>query len=368
MASWNGVKNILCIRTDNMGDLIMSAPAMRALKTALDAKITVLTSPMGGLIAPYLPEIDQTVIHDIPWVKTKEKKHSGKLEELVKIIRSHKYDAAVIFTVYSQNPLPSAMMTYMAGIPKTLSYCRENPYALISDWFPDKEPYSFIQHQVERDLKLVESVGAKTGDDLLHLSISAKAETSAMRKIKEVCGEEEYLIFHPGVSEEKRMYPVNLWITAGQLLTKRLKKKIIVTGSASEIELAQKVASGIGNEAFVAAGIFSVEEFIAAVKNAFLVVSVNTATVHIAAATKTPLIVLYALTNPQHTPWRSPAKVLPFLVEKEMQSRNEIIAYVNEHYFKKMIPFPQPEDILKSAVELTAGKKKNMHAPTVIKL
>ena len=30
--AWRNYKNILCIRLDNMGDVLMSQPAMRALK------------------------------------------------------------------------------------------------------------------------------------------------------------------------------------------------------------------------------------------------------------------------------------------------------------------------------------------------
>jgi ADP-heptose:LPS heptosyltransferase len=44
LSNWQGCKNILCIRPDNMGDLIMTGPALRALKDTFDAKITVLTS------------------------------------------------------------------------------------------------------------------------------------------------------------------------------------------------------------------------------------------------------------------------------------------------------------------------------------
>ena len=44
----------------------------------------------------------------------------SKLIALIQKIRSYNFDGAVIFTVYSQNPLPAAMLAYMAGIPKRL--------------------------------------------------------------------------------------------------------------------------------------------------------------------------------------------------------------------------------------------------------
>mgnify|MGYP003350186482 CR=1 FL=1 len=63
--------------------------------------------------------------------------------------------AAVIFTVYSQNPLPAALFATWAGIPLRLAYCRENPYALLTDWVPEPEPESFIRHEVQRQIDLV---------------------------------------------------------------------------------------------------------------------------------------------------------------------------------------------------------------------
>lgn len=368
MKNWDNVKNILCIRTDNMGDLIMSAPAFRALKQTFNAKITVLTSPMGSYITPFIHEIDHTIIFDIPWVKTKEINGDQNLGEIAACLRKENFDAAAIFTVYSQNPLPAAMIAYMAEIPLTLGYCRENPYAMLSHWIPDKEPFSFIQHQVERDLNMVKAVGARSTDDLLQLTISDKAEQSALQKVRSLCKSNDYLIFHPGVSEVKRMYPVEKWIEAGKLIIKKTGKKIIITGSASELEIAHKVASGIGEGAHAIAGKLSVEEFIGCVKHAACAVCVNTATVHIAAAVKTPSVVLYALTNPQHTPWRSPAVVLPFMVKKELESKNEVIRYVNNLYFKNDVPFPQPADILDASLSLLTDEHTNTKKTAILSI
>src|SRR5207302_7487370 len=43
-----------------------------------------------------------------------------------------------------------------------------------------------------------------------------------------------------------------------------------------------------------------------------LLISNNTGPVHVAAAVGTPVVDLYALTNPQHTPWAVPSRVLSY--------------------------------------------------------
>src|SRR3954462_14022538 len=102
--NWQGCKNILCIRPDNMGDLIMTGPAIRALKETFGAKITVLTSSMAKGIVQFMPEIDEYIIFDAPWVKADEIADRDSFNNIVSIIKDKQFDAAVIFTVYSQNP------------------------------------------------------------------------------------------------------------------------------------------------------------------------------------------------------------------------------------------------------------------------
>lgn len=368
--SWLDCKKILCIRADNMGDLIMTTPALRALKETFGCSITVLTSKMGNVIAPFIDEIDEVIVHDVPWIKTNHSSNDDALLSLVEKIRQQNFDAAVIFTVYSQNPLPAAMVAYMAGIPKRLAYCRENPYELLTNWVVEKEPLDFIQHQVQRDLELVATVGATAKNDRLAININRNAVSSAYEKLGEInfSMDDDWIIFHPGVSEEKRRYPIQSWIELGKIISKQLRKKILITGSASEKPLAETIQQQVGKDAFVAAGLFTIEEFIAIIKEAPLVISVNTATVHIAAATQTPVIVLYALTNPQHTPWKVPSKVFPFPVDEALRSNNAIINYVNKHFFDKTIHYPTAKNIFYAVVELLQKEKKlqQLHEPTNI--
>jgi ADP-heptose:LPS heptosyltransferase len=83
---------------------------------------------------------------------------------------------------------------------------------------------------------------------------------------------------------------------------------------------------------------------------------VNTATIHIAAARQTPVIVLYALTNPQHTPWKVSGNIFPFTVQEGMQSKNEVIRYVCDHRMIQQPQLPQPADIAQ-ALELLLQKR-----------
>lgn len=114
------------------------------------------------------------------------------------------------------------------------------------------------------------------------------------------------------------------------------------------VQLAEKT----GKNAFAVAGLFNIEEFIMLVKEAPVVVSVNTGTVHIAAAVNTPAVVLYAQTNPQHYPWLVPHKVLEFEVPAESRSRNEVIQFLYKEVYNKPVAMPAAIDVYNAVVDL----------------
>ncbi len=330
-----------------MGDLIMSVPAIRAIKQTFSSKITVLTSAMAAGIAPYILEIDDVIVFDLPWIKAKKVIANEAIFALVQLLKERRFDAAIVFTVFSQNSAPAAMIAYMAGIPLRLAYSRENPYRLLTNWVPDKEPYTFIQHQVMRDIALVNSIGVVADDVSLHLNIPETAWKRAEEKLSTTGADiaKPWLICHAGVSEKKREYPEELWAEAAKKLIKEKGFQILFTGAASEKKLCEQLAAKTGESGFSAAGLFKLEEFIALIEKAPVVVSVNTGTIHICAAVKTPVVVLYAQTNPQHTPWMGPCEILEFEVEENNRSRNEVIQFLYKEIYNKPIPTPGADDI-----------------------
>lgn len=359
MATWKDVKHLLCVRADNMGDLLMSGPAIKALKETFHCSITVLTSSAATPIAAYMPGVDRVLTWDMPWVKTDVPANHSVLD-LVTTLQSMNIDGAVIFTVFSQNPLATALILTMAGIPRRAAYCRENPYELLSHWVPDQEPYSFIRHQVRRDLDLVATIGARTRDERIRLQVPEKYSESAKQKMANAGVDltAPWLIIHPGVSEKKREYPTERWIDCGRKIVEKLNYQLVVTGIDRERSLADALVKGIAGGAFSVVGKLFLEELIALIKLSPLLVSVNTATIHIAAAVETTTVVLYALTNPQHAPWKNRGRVLPFSVPEPLQSRNEILRYVRQCYFGTIPVSANPEDIFNAVYHILIEKQQ----------
>lgn len=311
-ARWQDARRILCIRLDYLGDVLMTSPAIRALRqSSADRHITLLTSPGGAAAARFVPEIDDSIVYAAPWLKSSDVHEPALDLAMVERLAAGNFDAAVIFTVYSQNPLPSAMLCYLAGIPLRLAHCRENPYQLLTDWLREPEPQERIRHEVRRQLDLVAAVGAHTPNERLSFEVP-DADLQWARERLHACSidpAQPWIVLHPGASAPSRRYPPQQWITAAQQLAAQLQCPLLFTGSSDEHALVEQIRSGIPYSCSLA-GELDLGKLGAIISLAPLLISNNTGPAHIAAAVGTPVVDLYALTNPQHAPWQVASRVL----------------------------------------------------------
>lgn len=311
---WKEARNILCVRLDTLGDVLMTTPAIRALKDSLPgARITLLTSPAGSEPAPFIHEIDEVLVYEAPWMKASPAQPNSLYDRaMISELQSRQFDAAVIFTVYSQNPLPAALFLYMAEIPRRLAHCRENPYKLLTHWVKEIEPEHTIRHEVRRQLDLVASVDCITTDEALSFRVPQEARDCVIAYLRAAGLDfsRPWIVLHPGVTAPSRQYMPEAYAEAARTLVMEDGLQIILTGTHSEQQLVENIRAWMGVPSISMAGQLSLAEMGALLEMSPLLLVNNTGPVHIAAAVGTPVVDLYALTNPQHTPWGIPNRVL----------------------------------------------------------
>jgi lipopolysaccharide heptosyltransferase II len=211
--------------------------------------------------------------------------------------------------VYTQSAWPAALLCHLAGIPRRLAHLREKPYGLLTDWVPDPEPNEGIRHEVRRQLELVAAIGARTNDERLSLRVPEHAEASVGALLGELDLGPRWAVIHPGATAPSRRYPPEHFVEVLRGL-EAAGWGLLLTGSTDEVGLVDEIRARAGVSALSLAGRLSLPELAALVRAAPVLISNNTAPVHVAAAVGTPVVDLYALTNPQHTPWGVPNVVL----------------------------------------------------------
>jgi lipopolysaccharide heptosyltransferase II len=314
-SDWRNARNLLCVRVDNLGDVLMTTPAIRALRSASPGRrVTLLASRSGAAAARHVPEIDSVIGYEAPWVKRSADGGTPADLALIDTLVAGQFDAAIIFTVYSQSPLPAALMCRLAGIPLRLAHCRENPYDLLTDWIPESEPAKRVRHEVRRQLDLVATVGAKAADERLSFVVTDSDRAALDGTLRRLHIERGAAVvaLHPGASAPSRRYPAELYSQAVRELLRAHDVHVVVTGGDHEREIAGRVcaphvATGRVHDL---AGALDLGALAALLERADVLVSNNTGPVHLAAALGTAVVDLYALTNPQHAPWRVPHRLL----------------------------------------------------------
>ncbi len=315
-ARWEQARRILCVRLDALGDVLMCTPAMRALKEAAPGRsLTLLASPSGAAAVPFIPELDDAIVHAAPWMKAASADGPDALRTLAATLAARRFDAAVIFTTYTQSALPAAMLCWLAGIPLRLAHCRENPYHLLSDWAEEPEPDKLVRHEVQRQIALVRHAGAVPASGMkMPLSFALKAADLAAVRARllrlGIDADRPWLLLHPGASAASRRYPATHWARALALLVRHTGLPVVLTGCAAEGPLIEEIRAGSGVAAHSLAGQLSLGELGAALRLAAVALTNNSGPAHVAAAVGTPVVDLYALTNPQHTPWNVRSRVL----------------------------------------------------------
>lgn len=321
---WRRVRRLLAVRLDDMGDLLMTTPALAALRAgAPGAHITLLCSPAGAALAPSLPSVDAVVECQPPWMKTAAGRESGALGQaeraLMQTLAAGAYDAAVIFTVATQSALPAALMCRMAGIPLRLAHARENPYGLLSDWVRDTDTVADgMRHEVQRQVDLVRHLGWVAPDTRLQMRLSAAAREVARVQLQAagLAAGTPYLVVHVGASASSRRWPAQRYgavvrEVARELSQERSGLAFVFVGEEDERPLVDEARdAAAGARCIDLSGRLPLGALGAVIEGAELLLGNNSGPMHMAAALGVPVVVLYALTNPQHTPWQVPARVL----------------------------------------------------------
>jgi ADP-heptose:LPS heptosyltransferase len=310
---WADAKNLLAMRLDNIGDVVMAGPALRTIKEALpDARLTLMVSPAGAGAADLLPWIDDILVRRVVWQDLGRLPFDPAREwNLIRALEAGSFDGAIIFTSFSQSPHPAGLACLLAGIPLRLGSSKETAPGVLTAAVPSPPD---CLHQVDRNVELIEAVGFHARNRDLSI-VTARCAGATAERLLWAAGlvpGEPYLLVNPFASAQARTYPAGRLVRAVSGLAEATGLRPVVTGTGGEKERATRIAHAIGGRAVNLAGMTTVGELACLVEGAALLLTNNTSTMHIADACGTPSVVLYSGTElkSQWRPRRAPHRLL----------------------------------------------------------
>jgi ADP-heptose:LPS heptosyltransferase len=303
VTAWKTVQNLLVMRLDNMGDVLMTSPALQALRQNLpNAKITLMASPAGALTAPLLPWVDEVLPWRVVWQDLGRLGFEPDREwSLINTLKQRQFDAAIIFTSFSQSPHPAGLICALAGIPLRLGESKEQDAETLTHSVLAAPDYI---HQVDRNLRLLEFIKFSIFDRRLILQIPPLSKSFPIP--------DRYILLNPWTTCQSRNYDPQRFAMAAQQLSRETGWPTVVTGVEKDRDRSVGLLATLGKWAIDLMGATDLSDLVALIAKAQLVLTNNTSTMHIADATGTPNVVLFAGTE-QERQWRprhSPSRLL----------------------------------------------------------
>ena len=317
--------NILLLQLKRIGDLVLTTPVIETLREKFpEATLTLIVSRAGAPLLPAITGVDRTYVIQ------------RKLSD-VKIFRAvsrEKFDYCIDFTGNDR----SALLTWLSGAQKRIvsnwtrvqSKFRAGAYnEFVADRVSDL-------HTIDFHLSLLEPLGIRDASTTIKLQVPAAAREKAneIRRAHKI--DHPFVIFHPGSARMEKFWHAQRWAEVIDYTRTLLKFTPVLTSGNSVLEHRHiaEIKSKLAQPVVDLSGTIDLLTLTALVEQARMIVTVDTAPMHLAAATETPEVVLFGPTNPFH--WRprqssalilhgrSMAPAVEFTPEQPRHSMNDI--------------------------------------------
>lgn len=279
-------KRILIVRTDRIGDLLLSTPVIKALRDSYpNAYIAVMVSPYAKDIVEGNPYCDGIISYD------KEGKHKSwqRTLKFSRNLKKKKFDLAVI--LHPTNRVH--WVAFLAGIPKRVGYGRKCGFLLT-----DKIKHSKHlgeKHELEYNLDLIRYLGIHPKDKSLFMPLNPDSQKQIEELFEElgINNNDRLLAIHPGASCSSKIWQNSRFAEVADKLIEKYGFKVLVVSGLKDIPLARNVIKLMRYPAIDLAGKTSVSQLASVLKRCQLFISNDSGPVHIASALGVPVISIF---------------------------------------------------------------------------
>ncbi len=277
-------ENILIVRTDRIGDVVLSLPMVSVLRASFPtAQLSMLLRSYTKPLAEGYHGLDRIVLYDDLGIEK-------SLGRMIGELRSEKFDAVVV----SYPTFRLAALMYLARIPRRIG----TGYRWYSFLF-NKRVYEHRKtaekHEAEYNLSLLKSLGCNVSPvPTISLPISNEDEEGAkeIRVALNLQKGERVAVLHPGSGGSARDWGVDNFAELTRLLSND-NFQVLISGGPGESTLVDQVVRRSGNKGIPLTNIRNLKLLAAFLKSVDIFISNSTGPLHIAAAVGTPVIGLY---------------------------------------------------------------------------
>jgi heptosyltransferase III len=293
---------ILLIQLKRIGDLILTMPAIAAVREKFpDAHLTLVISSEGKALAPAIAGVNKLLV--MPrglagfWA--------------VAAIARGKFDFCVDFTRNDR----SALLVFLSRAKKRIVSFRIK----VRSKFRTRFYNEFVPHRmrdmhtIDYHLGLLEPLGISNCSRAIRLELPKSAHQTTRQLLSAHNIGKNFIIFHPGSARAEKFWNAQRWADILNHAADKHDVDLVLTGGSSPLEQTHigDIESKVRHRVVDLSGKTDLLTLAALITSARLLITVDSAPMHLAAASRTPQVILFGPTNPYHwRPRESPALIL----------------------------------------------------------
>lgn len=279
-------KKILIVRLDRIGDVILSTPAIKALKEAYpDSYIAFMVRPYARDIVEGNPYLDEVIIYD---KNGKERSISGNCRFILNLCKS-KFDLAIILHPTARTHI----ITFLAGIRIRIGYDKKLGF-LLTKRIPHAKQFG-LKHEIDYTLAILRYIGIDAKDRTLYMPVNEKSEHKIKNLFKHSGVEDNDLVvaIHPGASCPSKRWRAEKFAEVANGLVKKYNAKVVIISGIKEKRFGDAVTNLVKFNSINLSGRTTVGDIASILRRSRLLISNDSGPVHIACAVGTPVISIF---------------------------------------------------------------------------
>lgn len=291
-------KTILIIRSSAMGDIVMASPLIQGLKSSYpEARLLWLVEPQFAGLLRDNPHVDGLLMFEKGKWKMlfKQGKMAALLREIQSLRRSMRAEGIdLVFDV--QGLLRSRFLAWLTGAKTRIGFSSKEPGRFFMTSIVEKGGDSRIMGS--EYCHLLDVLGVDSAGCRPELFVSSDDERAALEKLRESDAGPRYVAFAPFTTRPQKHWLDGRWAELASVAKERLGMKAVILGGPADRERADGIASAAPGDMVNMAGELSLMQSAAVIKNAALLIGVDTGLTHMGTAFMRPTVALFGSTRP----------------------------------------------------------------------
>ncbi|MDR1395194.1 MAG: glycosyltransferase family 9 protein [Deltaproteobacteria bacterium] len=294
------LERLLFFQLKNLGDVIMSLPALALIKKHRPAsRLTVVLRPPAAQLLKNHPLADEVLVHDFE----PRRLELAKSLALVRTFRQAGYEASFHFDGQQRG----GVLARWAGLPvRAVGLGLLGVGGLKCPWLynrrvdlrPQDSPWESLALSHQRLAAEVLGLEPEPDIEVPGLMIPSPAKDKAAVLTDSLDGEGPIIGLTLLGRQREKSWPLDFWAEVVRELKETKKARIYVAGETADSVPAQNLArlskTSLGNFC----GLTDLVEFAALAAASDLFLTVDTGSAHLVSLTSTPLVTIFTATNP----------------------------------------------------------------------